>query len=145
MDNTFNAEGVSSTPTTSGNTPFFSVSGRKLSSIPIQYSPPSTFESPEGKYHSVTWSRFMDMEILSDIISSTLCPECKIRKLELKEVMIKKQGYASSLVALCDCGYSIEYYTSTKISNGSFEVNKRFSYAMRSCAVDYSGMTCFSL
>ena len=102
LGNTFNEEEVSSTPTTSGNTQFSSVSGRKLSSNPIQDSSPSTFKSPDGKDHSVTGYR--SMEILPDIISSTLCPECKIRNLELEEVMSKKQRSSSSLVVLSDCG-----------------------------------------
>ena len=40
----------------------------------------------------------------------TLCPECKIRNLELKEVMSKKQGSASSLVVLCECDCGMELF-----------------------------------
>ena len=54
----------------------------------------------------------MDMEILSDIIKTLCCPECRNQRLELKENFSNKQGLASCLVVVYACGYTpISHFT----------------------------------
>ena len=85
----------------------------------------------------------MDMEILSDIIKTLCCPECRNQRLELKENFSNTQGLASCLVAVCACGYTHPYHTSRSSRKKGFDINRRMIYAMRSCGLGYSGIKRF--
>ena len=92
----------------------------------------------------ITGYRFMDMDILANIMSSFLCPACCNHTLLLKENFSEKMGLASSLEVACECGFSKKFYTS-KLSGRGYEVNRRVIYAMRSCGQGYAGIQKFTM
>lgn len=100
----------------------------------------------DNKYNkdNITGYRFMDMEILSDIIKTLCCPECRNQRLELKENFSNKQGLASCLVVVCACGYTHPYHTSRSCGKKGFDINRRIVYTMRSCGLGYSGIERFT-
>ena len=86
--------------------------------------------------------RFMDIQILRKVVELLLCPSCFLNNVKLVEHFENKKGSAINLSIECDCGYENPFYSSTK--NGkSFDVNKRFVYAMRSCGQGFAGMERF--
>ena len=51
---------------------------------------------------NTTGYRYMDMEILSSIFSTLLCPECSLDNLELIEINFQEKGAASALTLICN-------------------------------------------
>ena len=82
-------ESSSITPASSANT---SISSRKLASDSILDSPGT---SEKNDYSTTTGYCYMDMEILSSIFSTLLCPECTSDNLELTEINSQKKGASS--------------------------------------------------
>ena len=87
----------------------------------------------------------MDMEILSDIIKTLCCPECRNQRLKLKENFSNKQGLATCLVVVCACGYTHAHHTSCSCGKKEFDINRQIVYTMRSCGLGYSGIEQFTL
>ena len=63
--------------------------------------------------------RFMDLQILEDLISSLCCPCCYKNDLHLEEQDTKKKGLASYLSIVCPCGYTKEGYTSKHVHDNA--------------------------
>ena len=97
--------------------------------------------------------RFVDMEILSSIVSMLCCPKCKSCTLKLHETFDQKKGCVSLLNINCEemkmkntsqtkthnqkknsqncCKFKEEFYTSSPVGK-SYNINRRIIYAMRS-------------
>ena len=87
-----------------------------------------------------TGYRILDMEILSGIFRLLICPECMSKEsLMLEDDLSKKNGCANHLKLVCEecCWFHI-FYTS-KQTKGTFEVNRRLVYGMRSIGSGYTG------
>lgn len=82
---------------TSVTTPRKTTSQRKLKNILTNTPKQSDFE--------ITGYRFMDVEILSDLIKTLCCPICWKEGMRLHEKLCEKQGFASLLYVYCACGY----------------------------------------
>ena len=82
----------------------------------------------------------MDMDILSGIFKMLICPECMSNEcLMLEDVLSKKNGCANHLKLVCqECYWHHTFYTSNQIK-GTFEVNRRLVYGMRSIGSGYAG------
>eukprot|EP00795_Rhopilema_esculentum_P007254 gene7254-12939_t len=86
-----------------------------------------------------TGYRLIDMELISQAFKVLACPECLSCSLEVKDNHRAKNGFANKLSLTCqECFWSYEFFTS-KIVKGSYEVNKRFAYAMRRTGNGYAG------
>ena len=132
--NTATVDSVNMTPPRSKRN---TVSARKVK--PIEYSTPSAAGS-------VTGYRFMDMEILFNVVSLMACPEaeCHSVGLVLTEKNEKRKGFASLLQIACkECCFTHEFYTSA-CTDKSFDINKRTIYTMRACGQGYGGVSMFS-
>ena len=94
---------------------------------------------------NTTGYRYMDMEILSSIFSTLLCPECSLDNLELIEINFQEKGAASALTLICNCGYEKQLYTSPRVKNcTAFDINRRAVYSVQPCGVGYNGLELFS-
>lgn len=93
---------------------------------------------------TVTGYRFVDMELLSDVFQQMMCKECGDSAcLVLEDNPHERKGSASHLRVRCEaCGWVYTFYTSKKVQH-SFDVNKRFVYAMRSMGQEHSSMKRF--
>ena len=90
---------------------------------------------------NTTGYRYMDMEILSSIFSTLLCPECSLDNLELIEINFQEKGAASALTLICNCGYEKQLYTSPRVKNcTAFDINRRAVYSVQPCGVGYNGL-----
>ena len=74
--------------------------------INIQVATPSKQELP------VTGNRIIDMDILSNVISTLSCPDCDASSLKLFESYKDKKGLASLLKITCLCGVEKQFYSS---------------------------------
>ena len=98
-----------------------SASSRKIETILC--STPSSSEP-------ITGYRFIDTEILNNVIANLLCSECMTSSLSLSESTTNKKGLASCLYVKClSCGYSHQFFTS-KSKDNSVDINSRAVYAM---------------
>ena len=79
------------------DTPNETVSGSKVEHI--------STDTPKHSDPIITGYRFIDVEILSDIITILCCPECKSSGLTLHENFNQKKGFASLLLLKCKCGF----------------------------------------
>ncbi len=86
-----------------------------------------------------TGYRFIDIDILSGIFKILFCPHCMTQNsLTVEDDLTKKNGCASHLMLACqECDWSHNFYTSKK-TKGSYEVNRRLVYGMRSIGSRYS-------
>ena len=93
---------------------------------------------------AVTGYRFVDMEMLSNVFQRMVCKECGDSAcLELEDNPHEQKGSASHLRVRCEaCGWVYTLYTSKKVQH-SFDVNKRFVYAMRSMGQGHASMKRF--
>ena len=89
-----------------------------------------------------TGYRLIDIEILEYVFSLLACPECKQPMLDFSES--QKFGSARKMQLECACGWQHMFWSSKKECR-SFDINRRFCYAMRSCGQGYSGMKQFSM
>ena len=95
--------------------------------------------SNEISENSATGYRFIDVSILSNVFEQLLCPGCSSASLTLTDNFEKKNGCASFLFIECiSCHWNLKFCTSINIQ-GSYEINKRFVYAMRSVGQGFSG------
>ena len=93
---------------------------------------------------NVTGYRFVDMEMLGELFTQMVCKECgKCSCLVLEDEPRERKGSASHLRVRCkDCGWVYTFYTSKKVQH-SFDINKRFVYAMRSIGQGHASMKRF--
>ena len=83
--------------------------------------------------------RFIDLSILSSVFNLLACPDCQNTSIELFDDLSMKNGCASSLQVCCTtCQWSYQFCSSEK-SKGTYEVNRRYIYAMRSIGQGFSG------
>ena len=114
-----------------------SASSRKIG---VRESPiNATKEMPD-----ITGYRFIDMEILTEVFQQVACKECgESSSFVFEDKSFERKGSASHLRLRCkECGWVFTFYSSKKI-NKSFEVNKRFVYAMRSIGKGHASMKRF--
>ena len=83
--------------------------------------------------------RFIDLSILSAVFNLLACPECQNTSIELFDDLSRKNGCASSLHLCCMTCYWSHQFSSSERSNGTYEVNRRYVYAMRSIGQGFSG------
>ena len=93
-------------------------SERKIVDINI-----TTDQSSSGYVSKLTGFRFLDLEILSAVVSSLCCySTCNQASLSLSENFSRKKGLASAMVIECSlCYYNNDFYTSKRNSK-AFEV-----------------------
>ena len=90
--------------------------------------------------------RLIDIQIFEDIITSLACPECCEKTLCVEEDLTKKNGLATYISVLCECGYAKENYTSKAVINNPMSKKKR-DEAFRnkhSCSVCIEELWCWS-
>ena len=111
-------------------------SSSKIQSIPT--------DTPKQTDPTITGYRFVDVGILTDIITMLCCPECKKCSLNLHENFTKKKGFASLLFVKClQCDFEREFYTSQSVDQ-KCDINQRIIYAMRSIGQGYSSLGKFT-
>ena len=74
-------------------------------------------ESPEGN----EGFRCIDVGILTDIVRTFWCPDCRCGHVIMKENLKSKKGFASQLIFECsaqNCNYKSSFYTSETVQNG---------------------------
>ena len=93
---------------------------------------------------NVTGYRFVDTEMLGELFTQMVCKECgKCSCLVLEDEPRERKGSASHLRVRCkDCGWVYTFYTSKKVQH-SFDINKKFVYAMRSIGQGHASMKRF--
>jgi len=123
------------------HTPFVSPNSNTVQTISQKKVDHIVSETPKST-DSISGYRFMDLEIMNNVINDLVCPECNEKELHLKENVGRKKGLASSLYIVCrKCEYKNDFYTSRQHTDSSFDVNKRIVYTMRSCGQGYSGVS----
>ena len=118
-----------------------SASARKITAQnPTQEESTSQGSSRSG----ISGYRFVDMELLGDILGELPCLECgELNSIVLEEDHESRKGCASLLRLVCkSCGHERSFYTSKKIQH-YFEVNRRLVYAMRTIGQGASAATQF--
>lgn len=103
-------------------------------------------DTPKKKDKFITGYRFLDMEILSSIVSMLCCPICQSCTLKLHETFIRKMGFSSLLIIKCEthrCKFEEEFYTSNPARRG-FDINSRIIYAMRSIGQGHASIKKFT-
>ena len=100
-------------------------------------------ETPK-QHHNISGYRIMDMELLSNVFSIVLCPECEHSSLSLiNRVSLLLLLQCSRL----NCELKKEFYTSnfwSKDKNKAFDVNKRIVYAMHTLGNGHAGIENFT-
>ena len=82
--------------------------------------------------------RFIDMGILTRFLTEVCRTQCGNSNLVLEENERERTGCAPHLIVRCEsCASECTFYTSTK-PRYTFDVNKRFVYAMRSLCEGHS-------
>ena len=135
---------VNSGNTSSVNNSFDSLSTSMNSTVSLRKVKVIECSTPNST-EKITGYRFMEMEVLFNVISILSCPDCSSAKtLSLSEKIGDRKGFASSLNIHCNsCGYNYNFFTSA--TNGkSYEINDRTVYAMRACGQGYGGLKTFS-
>lgn len=83
------------------------------------------------------------MELLGELFTQMVCKECGNSCLVLEDEPRERKGSASHLRVRCkDCGWVYTFYTSKKVQH-SFDINRRFVYAMRSIGQGHASMKRF--
>ena len=118
------------------NTPNETASSSKIQHI--------STNTPKQSDPKITGYRFVDVEILSDMITFLCCPNCKSSGLMLHENFSKKKGFASLLLIKCECGFEKEFYSSQPASAKTHDINRRIIYTMRSIGQGYSSIQKFT-
>lgn len=101
-------------------------------------------QNPSQCRPKVTGYRLIDMELLSDVFQLINCKECgESACFVLEDEPRERKGSASHLRLRCEeCAWVYTFYTSKKVQH-SFDINRRFVYAMRSIGQGYSSMKRF--
>ena len=118
-----------------------SSSRRSISSKKVNLEEPKQSKSSDKQSvnTSVSGYRLIDLEILSELLSSLRCNECNNFSITLIENRFQRKGCASNLNIFCgECGWNNEFFTSKKQTK-SFEVNRRLIYSMRALGKGHSG------
>ena len=100
-------------------------------------------QSSSGYVSKLTAFRFLDLEVLSAVVSSLYCcSTCNQASLSWSENFSRKKGLASALVIECSlCYYNKDFYNITKRNSKAFEVNVRsVYYCMKVCGRGYAGL-----
>ena len=94
---------------------------------------------------NVTGYCFVDMETLGKLFTQMVCKECgKCSCLVLEDEPHAQKGSAIHLQVQCkDFGRVYTFYTSKKVQH-SFDMNKRFVYAIRSIGQGHASMKRFA-
>lgn len=113
-----------------------SASARKIGDQSLRNVPPIN--------SNITGYRFVDMELLNNVFQQMMCKECgNSAGLVLEDNPRERKGSACHLRVLCkECGWVYTFYTSKKVQH-SYDINKRFVYAMRSNGQGHSSMKRF--
>ena len=84
------------------------------------------------------------MELLGELFTQMVCKECGNACLVLEDEPCEQKGSASHLRVRCkDCGWVYTFYTLKKVQH-SFDINRRFVYAMRSIGQGHASMKRFA-
>ena len=106
-------------------------------------------KTDDNREHStISGFRFLEMSILSKVLSLLACPSCKnVCCLELSDVSAKKLGFSSFLRIKCDvCDFLHEFYTSPQVSTSldkrrrgknAMEINVRTIYSFRNIGIGH--------
>ena len=87
--------------------------------------------TPKQNDTYITGYRFVDVEILTDLIKMLCCPECNENRLLLHENFHKKKGFVSLMFIKCvKCDFCLEFCNSKSADQG-YDINRRIIYAMR--------------
>lgn len=101
-------------------------------------------DTPEGN----EGFRFIDLGILTEIMRTFSCPDCRNGHVVMKENLESKKGFATQLILECtarNCKYSRSFYTSGTVHNGkAFEVNRRAVLAGRNIGIGHTGLSKFA-
>jgi len=108
-----------------------------------------TFENietntPKASDAKIDGYRIIDLELLTQFISSLCCPNCYANGLLIRENFLKKHGFSSMLYLQCECGFKKEFYTSQNAGKKAFDINRRIIYTMRNLGQGYSGLQKFT-
>jgi hypothetical protein len=83
------------------------------------------------------------MELLGELFTQMVCKECGNSCLVLEDEPRERKGSASHFRVCCkDCRWVYTFYTSKKVQH-SFDINRRFVYAMRSIGQGHASMKRF--
>ena len=95
----------------------------------------------------------LHLGVLERLVGTLLCPDCCDNNLYVDTDESKRKGLASYIIIRCRCGYSHGEYTSPVINpveeqerrggEGTFDINIRSVYAMRSCGQGHSALERF--
>ena len=130
-------------PSVDGPSPFPIAHSTPLTGKSVAFKKLSTRRrllSSEKSDSKATGYRILDMDILFGIFRLLMCPECMSKEsLMLEDDLSKKNGCANHLKLVClECHWFQDFYTS-KQTKGTFEVNRRVVYGMRSIGNGYAG------
>ena len=115
------------------------------STVPSRKVQPIVVSSSSSSCESISGYRIIDLEILSIVFTTFLCPSCDKQKLKLSENGSKKKGLASLLYVQCKaCNFIHEFYTSSASAHQSYDVNKRVVYVMGACGQGHAGLETFT-
>ena len=114
---------------------------KTASSSKEQHIPTNTAKQSDRK---ITGYRFVDVEILSDIITLLCCPNCERSGLTLHENFSKMKGFSTLLLIKCDFGFEKEFYLSQHTTAKTHVINRRIIYTMRSIGQGYSSIKKFT-
>ena len=109
---------------------------------------PSSSEDESNSQKGDEGFRFIDVGILSEIMRTFWCPDCRDGHVVMKENLESKKGFATQLTLECtarNCIYSRSFYTSRAARNGkAFEVNRRAVLAGRNIGIGHIGLSKFA-
>ena len=116
-------------------------SERKIVDVDI-----TTDQSRSGYVSKLTGFRFLDLEIVSAIVSPLCCcSTCNQASLSLSENFSRKKGLASALVIECSLYYCNNAFYTSKRNSKAFAVNVRPVYhCMKACGWGYAGLEKFA-
>ncbi|XP_028392982.1 uncharacterized protein LOC114517447 [Dendronephthya gigantea] len=129
---TVDGDTISADPSTSAANEAVLNTSASAKKIGFSDIPDDSSYSEQSQSTDVSGYRFVDLQIMSEFVSEVCCKECGSSCLVLEDNPRERKGSASHLRARCEaCGWVYTFYTSKKVGH-SFDVNKRFVYAMRS-------------
>ena len=102
----------------------------------------SSFHMVEALFNSIPKYANIKNKDLSDAISVLSCPTCFQTTLAIIENKSKKRELACELSIFCSkCKYQNNFYTSKLVNKkGSFDINTRTIYTMRTLGIGHSGI-----
>ena len=88
--------------------------------------------------------RFFDLAILIKVIKMLVCPKCKKASVVMEEDPSYKMGFASSMKVSCPSCNFAKYFSTSKRTGHSFDVNRRSILAARNIGVGHQGLVKFA-